>query len=209
MSRYREASVLSGAPRLSAARALQRKRLHVRERRSDIVLRFQDIHQIIPLADPRGDHAHLRAEIMAALERTIDSGSYILGKEVEAFEHRLSVRLAAAGAVGVGSGTEALALGLLAVGVSPGDEVVTVSHTAGATVAAIKMIGAVPVLIDILASTCCLDADALEGAVSARTKAIVPVHLYGHPADMEAICRFARHRDIPVVEDCAQAQEAT
>jgi dTDP-4-amino-4,6-dideoxygalactose transaminase len=113
------------------------------------VTRFRDNHQIIPLADPRGDHAHLRAEIMAALERTIDSGSYILGKEVEAFEHRLSARLGAAGAIGVGSGTEALALGLLAVGASSGDEVVTVSHTAGATVAAIRMIGAVPVLIDI------------------------------------------------------------
>src|ERR1700730_9566047 len=122
MSRYREASVLSGASRLSATRALQRKRLHVRARRRHILTRIRGSYQIIPLADPRGDHADLRAEIMAALERTIDSGSYILGKEVEAFEHRLAVRLGAVGAVGVGSGTEALALGLLAVGVSSGDE---------------------------------------------------------------------------------------
>src|SRR4051794_32929515 len=124
MSRYREASILSGASGLSATRALQRKRLHVRARRRHIVTVFGDIHRIIPLADPRGDHAHLRDEMMAALERTIDSGAYILGKEVEAFEHRLAARLGVAGAVGVGSGTEALALGLLAVGVSPGDEVV-------------------------------------------------------------------------------------
>ena len=170
---------------------------------------FQDIHRIIPLADPRGDHAHLRAEIMAALERTIDSGSYILGKEVEAFEHRLSARLGAAGAVGVGSGTEALALGLLAVGVSPGDEVVTVSHTAGATVAAIRMIGAVPVLIDIDEASYCMDPRRLESAITSRTKAILPVHLYGHPADLVSIGAIAQRHNVPVVEDCAQAQEAT
>jgi dTDP-4-amino-4,6-dideoxygalactose transaminase len=170
---------------------------------------FGDIHRIIPLADPRGDHVHLRDEMMAALERTIDSGAYILGKEVEAFEHRLSMRLGTAGAVGVGSGTEALVLGLLAVGVSSGDEVVTVSHTAGATVAAIRMIGAVPVLIDIDEASYCMDPRRLESAITSRTKAILPVHLYGHPADMVSIGAIAQLHNIPVVEDCAQAQEAT
>jgi dTDP-4-amino-4,6-dideoxygalactose transaminase len=147
--------------------------------------------------------------MMAALERTIDSGAYILGKEVEAFEHRLSMRLGTAGAVGVGSGTEALVLGLLAVGVSSGDEVVTVSHTAGATVAAIRMIGAVPVLIDIDEASYCMDPRRLESAITSRTKAILPVHLYGHPADMVSIGAIAQLHNIPVVEDCAQAQEAT
>jgi dTDP-4-amino-4,6-dideoxygalactose transaminase len=170
---------------------------------------FGDIHRIIPLADPRGDHVHLRDEMMAALERTIDSGAYILGKEVEAFEHRLSMRLGTAGAVGVGSGTEALVLGLLAVGVSSGDEVVTVSHTAGATVAAIRMIGAVPVLIDIDEASYCMDPRWLESAITSRTKAILPVHLYGHPADMVSIGAIAQLHNVPVVEDCAQAQEAT
>jgi dTDP-4-amino-4,6-dideoxygalactose transaminase len=173
------------------------------------VTHSRDIQRIIPLADPRGDHAHLRDEIMAALERTVDSGSYILGKEVEAFEHRLAARLNTAGAVGVGSGTEALALGLLAVGVSSGDEVVTVSHTAGATVAAIRMIGAVPMLIDIDEASYCMDPQWVESAITSRTKAILPVHLYGHPADLVSIGAIARLHNIPVVEDCAQAQEAT
>lgn len=163
----------------------------------------------VPLADPRSDLAPERAEILAAMARVLDSNTYILGSEVAAFEESMARRLGVAGAVGVASGTDALALGLLAVGVLPGDEVITVSHTAGPTVAAIRMIGAVPVLVDVDPTTYCLDPDDLGGALSPRTRAILPVHLYGHPADLGRIGEFAGDRGIPVVEDCAQAQEAT
>ncbi len=163
----------------------------------------------IPVADPRADLAELREEILVAVARVVDSGAYMLGPEVAKLESRLAARLGTSGAVGVGSGTDALAIALLAVGVAPGDEVITVSHTAGPTVAAIHMTGAVPVLVDIDAETYCLEPNSLEGAVSSRTKAIVPVHLYGHPADLRRICSFARQHGIAVIEDCAQAQEAT
>jgi dTDP-4-amino-4,6-dideoxygalactose transaminase len=163
----------------------------------------------VPLADPRGDLLALRKRILASIAGVIDSGSYILGREVSALEDQLAARLGVAGAVGVGCGTEALVLGLLAAGVGPGDEVVTVSHTAGATAAAILMIGAVPVLIDVCADTFCMDARALDAAVSPCTKAILPVHLYGHPADLAAIHAVARRCGAALIEDCAQAQEAS
>jgi dTDP-4-amino-4,6-dideoxygalactose transaminase len=162
----------------------------------------------IPLADPCADQAHLRAEILAAVARVIDGGTYILGREVAEFEQRFAQMVGAAGAIGVASGTDALALALLAVGVSRGDEVITVSHTAGPTVAAIRMIDAVPVLVDVEPRSLGLDPETLEGAVSARTRAILPVHLYGCPADLDRICGLARARHIPVVEDCAQAHGA-
>jgi dTDP-4-amino-4,6-dideoxygalactose transaminase len=162
----------------------------------------------IPLADPRADQADLRGEILAAIARVIDGGTYILGREVAAFEGRFAQTVGATGAVGVASGTDALALALLAVGVSRGGEVITVSHTAGPTVAAIRMIDAIPILVDVEPQSLGLDPAALEAAVSARTRAILPVHLYGCPADLDRICGFARARDIPVVEDCAQAHGA-
>jgi dTDP-3-amino-3,4,6-trideoxy-alpha-D-glucose transaminase len=163
----------------------------------------------VPLADPRADLASLRGDILTALARVVDSGAYILGPEVAGFERALSTQLGVTGAVGVGSGTDALVLALLALEVGPGDEVITVSHTAGPTVAAINMTGATPVLVDIEPSTYCLDPAALEAAVSPRTRAILPVHLYGHPADLPRICEFAHGRGIAVIEDCAQAQHAT
>jgi dTDP-3-amino-3,4,6-trideoxy-alpha-D-glucose transaminase len=163
----------------------------------------------VPVADPRHDLKHIRAEVLDAVARVVDAGHYILGKEVAEFENAISARVGAAGAVGVASGTDALVLALLAAGVSVGDEVITVSHTAGPTVAAICMTGAVPVLVDIEPIAYCLDPNRLESAVSARTKAIVPVHLYGHPADLKTINAFAQQRGIFVIEDCAQAQEAT
>jgi dTDP-4-amino-4,6-dideoxygalactose transaminase len=163
----------------------------------------------VPLADPHADLAGLRERIVAAVAGVIDSGSYILGKEVTALEDELAKRLGAVGGVGVGCGTDALVLGVLAVGAGPGDEVVTVSHTAGATAAAIHMTGAVPVFIDVREDTYCMDAQVIDAAIGPRTKAILPVHLYGHPADMTAIGAVARRHNVPVVEDCAQAQDAT
>src|SRR6266852_130239 len=162
----------------------------------------------VPLADPRADHAHLRADILAAVARVLDGGTYILGHEVAEFEQRFARSIGAAAGIGVASGTDALVIALLALGVSPGDEVITVSHTAGPTVAAIRMAGATPVLVDVEPQTYCLDPQALEGAVSGRTRAILPVHLYGCSADLDRICAFARARGIAVIEDCAQAHGA-
>lgn len=164
--------------------------------------------EIVPLANPAGDLAPLRDQIAAAITRVIDSGTYILGPQVAGFEQRMAARLGVPGAVGVASGTDALVLALLAAGVGAGDEVITVSHTAGPTVSAIRMVGSVPVLVDIEPDTYCLDPSTLPSAMGPRTKAIIAVHLYGHPADLEKICAFGRHHGVPVIEDCAQAQDA-
>ena len=107
------------------------------------------------------------------------------------------------------SGTDALALALLAVGVGPGKEVITVSHTAGPTVAAVRMVGASPVLVEVEPDTFCLDPKALHAALGPLTKAVIAVHLYGHPAALTEICNFTREHGLTVIEDCAQAQEAT
>jgi len=163
----------------------------------------------IQFADPGSDLAPIREEILAAVAKVLDGREYILGQFVSTFEHELASRLGAAAVVGVASGTDALALALQALNVGEGDEVITVSHTAGATVAAIRMVGATPVLIDIEQDTCCLDPEKLPLAYGPRTKAIVAVHLYGHPADINLIAEFGRLHGIPVIEDCAQAQEAT
>jgi dTDP-4-amino-4,6-dideoxygalactose transaminase len=162
----------------------------------------------IPLANPAGDLALVREKVLAAMSRVLDCGTYILGPEVAGFEQQMAARLGLPGAVGVASGTDALALALLALGVAAGQEVITVSHTAGPTVAAIRMIGAIPVLVEIEPDTFCLDPRCLEAAVGPRTKAIIAVHLYGHPAALDDICAFARQRGLAVIEDCAQAQEA-
>ncbi len=173
---------------------------------SDLMNKGDDVAAPIPFAFPGGEAQTLRAEIMAALARVVDGNTYILGPEVATFEKSLAGSLEVSDAIGVASGTDALVLALLALGVESGDEVITVSHTAGATVAAIRMIGAIPVLVDIQESTYCLDPDALKGALSSKSKAIVAVHLYGHPANVEAVRAAAP--GIPVVEDCAQAQGA-
>jgi dTDP-4-amino-4,6-dideoxygalactose transaminase len=164
--------------------------------------------QSVPLADPRGDSWNMRAEIAATLMRVVDSGLYILGPEVASFEKALATGIGAAEAVGVASGTDALVLALLSVGVGVGDEVITVSHTAGPTVAAIRMVGGTPVLIDVEERSYCIDPERISRAAGPRTRAIIAVHLYGHPANMVAVNAVARERGIPVIEDCAQAQGA-
>lgn len=165
----------------------------------------------IPLADPLAETLVQRADILAAITGVIESGRYILGPKVTLFEESLSSRIGTRGAVGVASGTDALALAMLAAGVEAGDEVITVSHTAGPTVAAIRMIGATPVLVDVIRDTYCIDPTKIAGAIGPRTKAIIAVHLYGHPADMDAICAITngtgnrRGEHVAVIEDCAQA----
>ena len=126
--------------------------------------------------------------------RVLDSGWYILGDEVASFEAEFAVYLGTEHAVGVGSGTEAIHLALAACEIGAGDEVVTVSHTAVATVAAVEMTGATPVLVDVDPATMTLNPAKLQSAIRSRTKAVLPVHLYGQSADMDAICDVAARR---------------
>jgi len=163
---------------------------------------------MILCSNPLAQYQAHKAEIDLAIQRVLDHGRYVLGEEVEAFESEFAVYIGVAHGIGVGSGTEALHAALVACGVGPGDEVVTVSHTAVATVAAIELAGATPVLVDIERDYYTLDPQRLESAITSRTKAIVPVHLYGQPADMEPILSIAHTHGLRVIEDCAQAHGA-
>ncbi len=160
---------------------------------------------MIPWANPRAQYAAHRDAIAAAVARVLDSGGYVLGAEVEAFERAFAAYCGVAHAVGVGSGTDALILALRALDIGAGDEVVTVSHTAVATVAAVLAVGATPVLVDVEPDFYTLDPARLAPAVTPRSKAVIAVHLYGQAADMAAIGRIARAHGLPVIEDCAQA----
>lgn len=162
----------------------------------------------IPLIDLVAQHASLQTELNAALERVTSSGRYILGEEVEAFERAFAAYLGVGHVVGTSSGTAALQLALMAAGVGPGHDVITVSHTAVATVAAIEQAGANPVLVDIDSKRFTLDPDRLAAALTPRTRAIIPVHLYGCPAELDPILAFAHHHGLVVIEDCAQAHGA-
>lgn len=162
----------------------------------------------IPLIDLVAQHASLQTELNAALERVTSSGRYILGAEVEAFERAFAAYLGVGHVVGTSSGTAALQLALMAAGVGPGHDVITVSHTAVATVVAIEQAGANPVLVDIDSKRFTLDPDRLAAALTPRTRAIIPVHLYGCPAELDPILAFAHHHGLVVIEDCAQAHGA-
>ena len=163
----------------------------------------------IPAADPGAGVAARRDEIAAAIDRVLDGGHYILGPEVQAFEREFAAYLGVPHVVGVASGTDALVLALRARGIGAGDEVVTVGHTAVATVAAIELAGASAVLVDIEPPTCTLDPAAVEGALTPRTRALLPVHLYGHPAAMGALRALATRHGLALIEDCAQSHGAT
>jgi dTDP-3-amino-3,4,6-trideoxy-alpha-D-glucose transaminase len=164
---------------------------------------------MIPQADPHANYAAHQAEIDAALARALASGRYILGPEVRAFEDEFAAWQGLRHAVGVGSGTDALVLALRALDLPPGSEVVTVAHTAVATVAAVELAGLTPVLVDIDPRTYTLDPARLAAVLTPRTRALIPVHLYGQPADLDPILAFARAHGLRVVEDCAQAHGAT
>ena len=156
-------------------------------------------------------HAHVaahRRELDEAVARVLDSGWFILGPEGEAFERELAAALGARDAVAVGNGTDALFLALRALGVGLGDEVVTSSISAAFTALAVLQAGARPVFVDVDPRTLNLDPQRVEGALTPRTKAIVPVHLYGHPADMDPILSLARGRGLAVLEDACQAHGA-
>lgn len=163
----------------------------------------------VPLADPRAENALVREALVQAAAAVIDSGWYILGPKVTAFEAQLAQDVGVPGAVGVGSGTEALVLAMQGCGVGPGDEVIAPSHTAGPTIAAIHLVGATPVLVEVEPDTLCIAPRAVEAALGPRTKAIIAVHLYGHPADLTALAAIAARHNITLIEDCAQAQGAS
>lgn len=160
---------------------------------------------MIPVARPQAQYLSHRTEIEKAIASFLKSGEYILGPNVDAFESAFSDYCGVEFGVGVNSGSDAITLGLRALGVGPGDRVVTVSHTALATVAAVIATGATPVLVDIDPLSYTLDPNQLEDAMDENVKAVVPVHLYGNMADLSAIGEVAERWDVPVVEDCAQA----
>jgi len=158
----------------------------------------------IPAANPGAFVRAHRAEIDAAIARVLDSGRFILGPEVEAFEHEFANFVGVSHAVAVANGTEALWLALKALGIGSGDEVITVSLTATATVAAIVETGAHPVFVDVCPDDLTMDPEQVAKAITPRTKAVIPVHLYGQAARLTEICSG----NVPVVEDCAQAHGA-
>lgn len=164
---------------------------------------------MIPCANPRAQYFVRKDDIDDAIERVLNGGQYILGAEVTAFEAEFAAYIGVAYGIGAGSGTEALHLALRTCGIGPGDEVLTVSHTAVATVAAIELTGARPVFVDIDPSTYTMDPDCLHTAITSATKAVIPVHLYGHPAPMDRIAEIAHAHSLYLIEDCAQAHGAS
>ena len=163
----------------------------------------------IPFGDLKRQYASIRAELDAAAIRALSSGWYILGSEVRAFEEAFAAFCGAGHAIGVGNGTEALHLALVALGVGPGDEVITVANAGVPGTVAILAAGARPVYVDVEPCSRNLDPSLLEAAITPRSRAIMPVHLYGRMADMDAILAIAGRHGLPVVEDCAQAHGAT
>lgn len=159
-------------------------------------------------ANPLEQYRAHRGEIDAAVQRVLAGGRYVLGPETEAFEREFAAYLGLGHAIGVANGTDALHVALRALELGPGDEVITVAHTAVATVSAVDLAGAVPVLVDIDPATFTLDPAAVERAITPRTRAIIAVHIYGHPADMDSLLAICRPRGIRVVEDCAQCHGA-
>jgi dTDP-4-amino-4,6-dideoxygalactose transaminase/acetyltransferase-like isoleucine patch superfamily enzyme len=162
----------------------------------------------VPFVDLKAQYRQIRPEIQDALNRVLDGGAYVLGEEVAAFEQEFAAYSGGAFGIALNSGTSALHLALLAAGIGPGDEVITVPFTFVATVAAVLYTGARPVLVDIDPRSLTLDVAQLERAVGPRTKAILPVHLYGQPADMDPIRAIARRHGLVVIEDAAQAHGA-
>jgi dTDP-4-amino-4,6-dideoxygalactose transaminase len=162
----------------------------------------------VPLVDLAAQFHALRDEVMPAIEEVLASGQLFLGPNTRAFEAEYAEYCGTRFAIGLGNGTDALHLALRAAGVGPDDEVITVSHTFIATIEAIVQVGAKPVLVDIDPKTFNMAPDRLESAITPRTKAIIPVHLYGRLADMDAILPIARRNDLLVIEDASQSQGA-
>jgi dTDP-4-amino-4,6-dideoxygalactose transaminase len=163
----------------------------------------------VPYLDLRAQYQSIKPEIDAAISRVLESSQFILGSEVAEFEKEFAVYCGVTECIALNSGTSALHLALLAAGIGPGDEVITVPFTFAASVAAILYTGARPVLVDIDPDTFTMNAVATEAAITPRTRAILPVHLYGHPADMDPILEVAQRHNLVVIEDAAQAHGGT
>ncbi len=160
---------------------------------------------MIPLLDLKAQYRSIQQEMEAAVCAVMAEGHFILGPNVSALEAEIAAYLGVRHAVGVASGTDALIIGLRAAGVGPGDEVIVPAYTFFATAGAVLTVGAVPVIVDVNPRTYALDTAQVEARLTPRTRAIVPVHLYGHPAPMEAVLALARKHHLRVVEDNAQA----
>ena len=163
---------------------------------------------MILFVDLKAQHQSIAKELQDAWSRVRDSGRFILGNEVKSFEREFAAYCNARFAIGVGSGTEALHLALWACGIGTGDEVITVSHTFIATALAIHFVGAEPVLVDIDPKTYTMDVTQVERSITPRTKAILPVHLYGHPVDLAPLQDIARRHNLRLIEDACQAHGA-
>jgi len=160
---------------------------------------------IVPFSDFKAAHDEIRGDVESSIMRVVKSGRYILGEELSLFEKELSNWLGAGTVVGVGNGTDALALSFIALGVKAGDEIITTDLTAPPTIAAIQQVGAIARLVDIDPLTGLLDTKRIESVITSRTIGIVPVHLYGRSCDMTVIKEIADKNNLWIVEDCAQA----
>ncbi len=160
---------------------------------------------MVPLIDLKIQHRSIAAEIEAAIKNVCENTAFILSDEMKAFEQEFATYCGAKHGIGVANGTEALFLALKALGIGAGDEVIVPTNTFIATAAAVSHTGAIPVFVDCDPETYCIDPAKISGAITERTKAIIPVHLYGHPADMDTIMNIVRSCGLKVVEDCAQA----
>jgi dTDP-4-amino-4,6-dideoxygalactose transaminase len=163
---------------------------------------------MIPFLDLKAQYISIQGEVLDAVSRALSSTQWILGEEVAAFEEEFAKYSGAKFGIGVNSGTSALHLALLAAGVGPGDEVITVASTFVATVAAIEYTGARPIFVDIDPATLNMDVDLLESAITYRTKAILPVHLHGQSTDLDPLLEIAKQHRLTVIEDAAQAHGA-
>jgi len=163
----------------------------------------------IPLVDLKAQYASVKPQVDAAMHRVLDEANFILGPAVGEFERDFAAFCGARHCVGVASGTDALHLALRAMGVGPGDEVILPAFTFVATALGVELAGATPVLVDVRRDDALIDADAVEAAVTPKTRAVMPVHLYGRCADMDAVNAVARRHGLKVVEDAAQAHGAT
>jgi dTDP-4-amino-4,6-dideoxygalactose transaminase len=163
----------------------------------------------VPLLDLQQQYAAIRAEILSAVTRVCDSQQFIMGPEVERLEAELAEAIGARFAVAVSSGTDALLVALMALGIGPGDEVITPTFSFFATAGCVSRVGATPVFFDVDAETLMMDAERVRAAITPQTRAIIPVHLYGLCADMTPLLELAALHEIPIVEDAAQAIGAT
>ena len=163
---------------------------------------------MIFFANPKSEYIYLKKKIDNKIQKVLNSNSYILRKEVETFEKNFSKYLGVKYSVGVSNGTDAIILALQAIKIKKGDEVITTSHTAFATIAAIVDVGAIPVFIDIKEDDFTIDTTQIEKKISKKTKVIIAVHIYGNPVDIKELIRIKKKHKITLIEDCAQAHGA-